>query len=218
MRPAQLALLFLLLPTASLYAQQPEPPRDEAALGLKCGSVPEALYAHLPTLERGQGLLVETVKPKSPAAELGLKQYDIVLAVGTTPVKSSSELHGKLSAVMAGESEVLQIVRGGKAFALTVASPSADNRYAPPKSLFKPGGPPAVSVDVKPLASGNLEVSLFYLSPANKMKRQVLQGSLPDIERQVWVLTEHGEMSENVHDLVSTALKRVRTKPPANSK
>jgi len=219
MRISQITLLLLAfsaLPAAALLAQQ----RDEAALGLKCATVPESLYAHLPTLQPGQGLLVETIKPNSRAAELGLKPFDIVLAVGTTPVKTSDELRGKLVALPPGESEVLQIIRGGKPFALTVASAATANNYSPPKSLFKPGGPPAVSVEHKTLPDGTLDVNLYYLNSANKMERRALQGSVQQIERQVTELADQGQMSESVHDLVSLAIKRLRTKatPPANPK
>ncbi len=219
MRAAQIALLLLAVcaPPAVVLAQQSASPEE---LGLKLTAVPDALYAHLPALERGHGVLVETVKPGSRAAELGLKPYDIVLAVGTVPVKSGEALPGKLSALPQGEREVLQIIRGGKSFALTVASPatSADATYSPPKSLFKPGGPPAVSVEHKPLPNGGLEVNLFYLNPSNKMQRQALHGSLEEIERQVAHLADQGQMSESVHDLVALALKRLRAKSPPSQK
>jgi hypothetical protein len=203
----------ILAPHAS--AQPANPPPHETALGVKLTPVPDSLYAHLPSLERGQGLLVESIKPSSRAAEIGLKVHDVVLTIGTTPIKNGEELNRKLTGLPAGEREVLQIVRGGKPFALTVApAASAENAYTPPKSLFKPGGPPAVSVEIKSLTTGTMEVTLFYLNQANKMDRRALQGSLEDIERQVGDLAKMGQMPENIHDLVSLALKRVRTKTP----
>ncbi len=220
MRPARLVLFLLtiaILPTAGLLAQQPV--RDE--LGLTLVAVPDALYAHLPSLQRGKGLLIETLKPGSRAAELGLKRHDILLAVGTTPVKGAADLRGKVRSLQAGEREVLQIIRGGKPFALTLASPSATpaaERYAPAKSLFKPGGPPAVSVEIKPLAQGSMAVNLFYLNSKNKMERHALTGSLAEIEQQVGTLADNGQMSASIQDLVSLALKRIRTKAPAKSK
>jgi membrane-associated protease RseP (regulator of RpoE activity) len=211
------ALALGLLASAGLFAQQPAPggpPHDD--LGLKLVAVPAALYAHVPALEHGQGLLVETLKPGSRAAELGLKPYDIVLAVGTTPVKSADAFAGKVRALPLGEREVLQIIRGGKPFALTVASPTTTaESYTPAKSLFKPGGPPAVSVEIKPLPAGALAVNVFYLNTANKMQRHALTGSLADIERQVGTLAENGTMPASIHDLVSVALQRARTKTPA---
>jgi hypothetical protein len=215
MRSVRLGLILLALVAApgagSAQQSGPAPIRDDTPLGIKLAAVPDALYAHLTTLERGQGLLVETIKPGSRAAELGLKAFDIVLAVGTSPVKSGEDLQSKLSTLQPGEREVLQIVRGGKQFALTVATP-AEN-YVPAKSLFKPGGPPAVSIEIKPpRADGGMEVHLFYLNQANKMNHRALQGSLADIERQVGDLAREGQMPENIHDLVSLALKRLRTK------
>ena len=217
--PARALLVLLalfLLPAALLRAQgsAAAPAREEASLGLKLAVVPEVLYTHIPELKRGQGVLVEAIRPGSRAAELGLEPYDIVLAVGTAPVTCSEELPGKLRGLEAGEREVLQIIRGGKPFALTVASPAAD-RYSPPKSLFKPGGPPAVSVQIKPMSAGTLEVNLFYLNPSNEMERHALHGSLADIERQAADLAEQGQMSANIHDLVALALQRARGKAPA---
>lgn len=219
MRFAHVVVLLLtitILPTAGLLGQQPGPMRDD--LGLKLVTVPEALYAHLPALERGKGLLVETVKPGSRAAELGLKRHDVVLAVGTLPVKSADDLGIKMRALQPGEREVLQIIRGGKPFALTIASPSGTpmtDTFTPAKSLFKPGGPPAVSVEIKNLPQGSMAVNLFYLNSANKMERHALTGSLNDIERQVGTLAENGQMPANIHDLVALALQRVRTKGPS---
>jgi hypothetical protein len=203
------------LPAAALFAQQPGVAKkgDDGPLGARLTAVPDVLYAHLPELQRGQGLLVESVKSGSRAAEIGLKPHDIVVMVGTMPVKSGEELQSKLGALPAGEREVLRLIRGGKEFALIVAQPSsADGSYTPPKSLFKPGGPPAVSVEIKPLAEGRMEVNLFYLNTANKMERRALQGSLEAIERQVDDLAKNGQMPANIHDLVAPALERLRAK------
>jgi len=210
-----LGLIACTLPAASLFAQQPGVAKkaDDTNLGCRLTSVPDVLYAHIPELQRGQGLLVESVKPGSRAAEIGLKPHDIVMMVGTMPVKNGEELQGKLGTLPAGEREVLRLIRGGKEFALIVAQPSAkDASYTPPKSLFKPGGPPAVSVEIKPLSAGGLEVNLFYLNQANKMERRALNGSLESIERQVADLAKNGQMPANIHDLVAPALERLRTK------
>jgi hypothetical protein len=207
-----------------LSAQPPAPVRQDATLGFKCAPVPESLRAHLPevaALKPGQGLLVESVNTESRAAELGLKPFDIVLAVGTTPVKTADDLR-KLGALPPGERELVQIVRGGKPFVLTVASPgvapSADHAYVPAKSLFKPGGPPAVSVEINPLTAGDVDVNLFFLNPSNKMERHALHGSFEQIELQVTGLAQRGQMSENIHDLIALALKRARDKNDKNDK
>jgi hypothetical protein len=220
-----LSLLIAILSVANLYAQPagpPAPPAPRDEMGLKLAGVPEALAAHLPALERGQGLLVEAIRPGSRAADIGLKTYDVVLAVGTTPVKTGDDVQAKLLGLRPGEREVLQIIRGGKPFALSIASPgpmpTANTAYMPPKSLFKPGGPPAVSFEHKQLPGGRLEVHLVYLNSANKMEGHALQGSLEHIEAQVMELCDQGQMSESVHDLVGLALKRLRSKTAPSSK
>jgi membrane-associated protease RseP (regulator of RpoE activity) len=215
-RFALLLLVWSAFPGLGFTQQTGAPAFKEGAVpGLKLAAVPDALYAHLPTLDRGQGLLVDGIKPGSRAAELGLKPFDVIVAVGSSPVKSGDGLQKKLASLSAGEREVLRIIRGGKEFALTVASPasspSTDN-YMPPKSLFKPGGPPAVSVEIKPLVTGGMEVNLFYLNQANKMDRRALHGSLAQIERQVGDLAQQGQMPAEIHDLVALALKRLRSK------
>jgi PDZ domain len=212
-------LIVAALPGLRLFAQQATTTTShEVALGAQFCTVPDAVYAHVPALQRGQGLLVESIKAGSRAEEIGLKPYDVVLTVGTTPLKNGEEFKAKLSSLPKGEREVLQIIRAGKPFALTLSA-AATTVYAPPKSLFKPGGPPAVSVEIKPLSAGNMEVNLFYLNEANKLDRRALRGSLDEIERQVSELAMMGQMPENIHDLISLALKRARTKgPAANSK
>jgi membrane-associated protease RseP (regulator of RpoE activity) len=219
MGSARFALLLVAwsaVPGPGIAQQSGTPASKEGAVpGLKLAAVPDALYAHLPALDRGQGLLVDGIKPGSRAAELGLKPFDVIVAVGSSPVKSGDGLQKKLAGLCAGEREVLRIIRGGKEFALTVASPASPqsvDSYMPPKSLFKPGGPPAVSVEIKPLPGGGMEVNLFYLNEANKMDRRALHGSLAQIERQVGDLAQQGQMPADIHDLVALALKRLRAK------
>jgi C-terminal processing protease CtpA/Prc len=209
-----LCLVASSLFAGSLFAQQPASAnKEDNALGARLTAIPEVLYAHIPELPRGQGLLVESIKSGSRAAEIGLKAHDIVLAVGTAPVKSGADLQTKLGALPAGEREVLRLVRGGKEFALTVTQPATtETAYTPPKSLFKPGGPPAVSVEIKPLSPGTMEVTLFYLNQSNKMERRALTGSLDSIEVQVGDLAKTGQMPANIHDLVAPALERLRPK------
>ena len=214
-RSGLVLLAFCALSGGGLFAQQPAlvPPRDESILGARFATVPDHLYAHIPSLKRGDGLLVQAIRPGSQAAQIGLKRFDIVVAVGAIPVKNTDELQSKLGTLQAGERDVLQIIRGGKQFALTVANPVASSEaatYMPPKSLFKPGGPPAVSVEVKPIPAGGMEVNLFYLNQTNKVERHALHGSLEEIERQVTELARAGQMPENIQDLVSLALLDAR--------
>src|SRR5437762_1878010 len=68
-----LLFAFAALSASGLLAQQPlQAKRDDTALGAKLASVPDLLYAHISELKPGQGLLVESIKPGSRAAEIGL--------------------------------------------------------------------------------------------------------------------------------------------------
>ena len=58
----------------------PTPPAEPGPFGVTVAPVEPVLAAHL-GLEEGQGLLVITVAPGSPAATMGLQPYDLVLAV-----------------------------------------------------------------------------------------------------------------------------------------
>src|SRR5688500_3470884 len=119
-----LPLLALLLAPLAGFAQSAPVARPASNLGLKLAPVPEALAAHLNDLRLGQGLLIESVRPDSPAAGFGLKKYDVVLAVGATPVKAADELIAKLRGLRPGESDVLRVIRGGRQIALSVATPA----------------------------------------------------------------------------------------------
>src|SRR4051794_37877794 len=166
----------------------PAPAKGEAALGLRLSPVPEVLSAHLPKLDPGQGVVVTDVKPASRAAALGLRRHDVIVSVGSHPVTSGDDLLERLSALQPGDRESLQIVRGGRGTSLSLAhvnNQATETDPAMPKSLLKAGGPPAVTVEMKPLSPGRIEASFVYLNAANKMERLTLRGSLDEIDRQL---------------------------------
>src|SRR6516225_3558285 len=66
--------------------------KQEPAFGLRFLPLSEALYAHLPELPHGVGVLIAKVLPDSPAQQVGLKQYDIVLSCNGTRVKDGPQL------------------------------------------------------------------------------------------------------------------------------
>jgi membrane-associated protease RseP (regulator of RpoE activity) len=81
-------------------------------LGINCMPVPPALRAHV-TLPEKQGLLVMLVAKDSPAAKVGIAQYDILLRAGGKPL---ADPHDLLTAVEAAKESKLKIdlIRGGK--------------------------------------------------------------------------------------------------------
>lgn len=81
-------------------------------LGLECHPADAALRAHL-KLPEGQGLVVHSVAPDSPAAKAGLKQYDVLVKAGGKPLGHVMDLVREVEA--AKETKLaLEIVREAK--------------------------------------------------------------------------------------------------------
>lgn len=66
----------------------------------------------------GEGALVAQVLADSPAAQAGLKQGDVVMALNGRPVRGAAELRARLSVVPVGESVELRVQRGKETQAL----------------------------------------------------------------------------------------------------
>lgn len=204
-----------LLAAGILHAQTPAPMMD---LGLKVQPVPSVLADHLPKLlEAGRGLLVAEVRPGSRAAQIGLRRHDVILSVGAAPVATAQPLLDRLISLKDGEREVLEVIRGGKKLALSwpnVAQFSATaNAYIPPRSVTKPNGPPAVSVQVQPMTGDELSVTILYYGRATgKMVSHSFRGPVASIERQVREAADDRRIPADVYDLIGVALSRLRSR------
>jgi serine protease Do/serine protease DegQ len=60
----------------------------------------------------GEGALIESVQPDSPAARAGLRKGDVVTALNGRPVRGAAELRARLGVVPVGESVELRVRRG----------------------------------------------------------------------------------------------------------
>ncbi|HEX6112041.1 MAG TPA: Do family serine endopeptidase, partial [Geminicoccaceae bacterium] len=69
-------------------------------------------------LERPQGVLVNQVHPRGPAARAGLEQGDVILAIGGREVPDAKALDFRLAIGEVGASTELQVRRNGTAFSL----------------------------------------------------------------------------------------------------
>ncbi len=67
-----------------------------------------------------QGAFVDSVREGTPAAEAGVKPYDVIRKVNGQPVKNSSELVSKISDVAPGQIASLEVWRDGKTMTLDV--------------------------------------------------------------------------------------------------
>jgi len=88
------------------------PKPSEYWIGVECSPVDPTLRAQL-QLPEGQGLVVRSVVPDSPAAKVGLREHDILLQAGEKKLGSLKDL---IDAVEAAKEQKLslEIVREGK--------------------------------------------------------------------------------------------------------
>ncbi len=66
------------------------------------------------------GVLIVSVEPRSPAASAGLKDGDVVLALGGTPVTGIDELHRLLTEERIGEPTAVSILRAARRRQITI--------------------------------------------------------------------------------------------------
>jgi serine protease Do len=76
-----------------------------------------ALQFRLPVRE---GVAVQSVQPGSPAARGGMRDEDIITAIGNTPVRHGGDLRRALREMRPGDSATFTIVRGGRELTVTV--------------------------------------------------------------------------------------------------
>lgn len=88
------------------------PKPSEYWLGVECTPVDPTLRSHL-QLPEGQGLVVRSVVPDSPAAKAGLREHDILLQAGD---KKLNRINDLVEAVESAKEQKLslEIVREGK--------------------------------------------------------------------------------------------------------
>ena len=90
---------------------RPVPSFQRRGIGIQVGPLTAQLaeFFKSPT---GKGLLVEAVEPDSLAEHIGLKAGDVLIMIGDTTIKSSSDLSRLMNASQ--ESVLLSYVRDGK--------------------------------------------------------------------------------------------------------
>ena len=92
---------------------------DENQLGIQPVTVTPELATRL-RLKRTTGVIVQAIRPDSPAAEAGLRERDVIVRVNRTPVNNRQDLMAALAALKDEKEIVLQIERGGQLDFVTV--------------------------------------------------------------------------------------------------
>jgi S1-C subfamily serine protease len=80
--------------------------------------LPEATREKL-GLEQPSGLLLVGIDPGGPAERAGLLIGDILIALGTTPVRGTDDLRDALGPESVGQSTAVRVIRGGERRDLT---------------------------------------------------------------------------------------------------
>ena len=140
---------FLLATCLSTAAWAQSPPRDDADsrqddrrvarapergayLGVSAAPLPPALQHQL-GLSAGMGLVVEFVQEKSPAADAGLHQYDVLQKLEDQLLINPQQLAVLVRSYRPGDQIKLTIIRDGKKQELTAKL--SEHELAPLRSL-----------------------------------------------------------------------------------
>jgi hypothetical protein len=207
-----LGLFCFSLPAVGM-AEPPSSGTAQAQLdGVKVGKVPPAVYAQLPKLPEGKGILLLEVAPGSFAAQAGLKQYDVLLTLGHKALKSSDTVSTCVTLPLSTKSVPVVLFRAGREITLHIAPVRLLEVSDPgaPKAMLKPGGPPTVSVDAKPLQGNQLKVTFTFFANGSKLERVNCSGSVDEIKKQVKDLGQQKRIPQQVEDLADVVLERLR--------
>jgi len=95
---------------------------ERAYLGVGIEPIDTDVKARKLGVQRGAGVLVDQVRPNSPAAEAGFQQDDVIVRFGDHKIHSPSELQELVERVPVNSKQQVEILRDGKLETLTVVA------------------------------------------------------------------------------------------------
>ncbi len=105
---------FKLTPSTPPATRPVEAEKPEIAfLGVVSGEIPATLADHL-DLKKGQGIIVHSLAPDSPASQSGIAVNDVILSVAGQPVGCQSEMSQQITAHQPGDKISIDIIHKGK--------------------------------------------------------------------------------------------------------
>jgi len=119
-----------------------------AYLGMRVQNLPAHVRAHLPdTIANNQGVIVDWLEDISPAADEGIKRYDVLLSYGDQPITSASAFMQKIAQQQSGKKANIKLLRQGKVQTLEITSgdhPKSEKMTKPAKQtyLYRPVASP----------------------------------------------------------------------------
>jgi hypothetical protein len=201
------------LPALAVDAPQPTQaapataPTGTAYLGVAVEPLHPALAAQLPgLLSKGQGLLVVTVTPGSPAQKAGIAPYDVLLAYDDQKLFSPKQLVKLVQYDEPGRDVAITLIRSGERQGVKVqlaSRPQGSAEWRRPEPYWHHGRPehrwmwhqrpqaaPGFweafeSLSVKKLEGDRYQADVGYRIGDGTVQRREFQGTLEEIRRQV---------------------------------
>jgi hypothetical protein len=197
-------LTLLLAQTANAQTANAQTPASQGTyLGALFAPIPEVVWDQLPSLPRGQGVLVTHVLPDSPAETAALKRNDIILTYADTKVRDCEHFalliqadrpdrKVRVGVVRAGKEMKLDVVLGrGPALRLAPAQRYANQEPYVQRAVAKTGGPPPVSISALPLEKDRLKITIeYYQDGTGKLRTVTAEGTPAEIDDEVRKLPE----------------------------
>lgn len=174
-------------------------------LGVLLGEVPDALRAQTgDLLPSGQGVMIRDVEANSPAANAGLKAYDILVRYGDQKLFSAQQLSHLVRAESPNTTVTLGVLRGGALQDIQVTlgqrqavsesvnpelrMPMHRHRAAPPALLPEAGAgnwDRFDSMSLKKLEDGSFKAEIQFLGKDGKLLKQEFTGTRDGIRQQI---------------------------------
>lgn len=169
-----------------VYGQAAE--RPPVMVGITMGEPDDALRTHLGLGER-RVIMLDNVMPGLPAAEAGLKKYDIIVAIdGSDDDVTASKLQEVLKKKQPGDELKLRVLRGGQKETYTVTLRAYDEQ-----KMAGAGGESGMALELFPkLSPAAPSAPKAPVAPAMPEK---------DIEQMLKKLKDSGVSDEQLREL-----------------
>lgn len=179
-------------------------------LGVQMMGVPDVLRGHL-GLEKGSGVLISAVHEGLPAANAGLKPYDIVVGAGGKEPIDDQALRGMLHDLNAGDKLELSVIQKGERRKLTVTLEAFDG-----EKLESSKAESISSMDVSGggaagWGAGGASPLTTITVPGGTLRGAPGQGFGPGAQVWTWSGGEPvvpGDLNERIEEIMRQAMER----------
>lgn len=151
---------------------------------------------------QGEGIAVLGVNPGSPAAEAGLRPYDVIAEYRGEPVKSTPGFINRVQRTPVGEKVSFRVWRSSEFVELTAEVAEADP-FGQPEKLAEKGRIASDEAILKAVGVVARDIRTNSRRPLGVFVQQVLTGSIAEeagIQPNDWILDINGVRIQNTND------------------